>query len=181
LTRVAQAENQAAVRLRPAIAADRFRIRGWLADPQVQAWWGNAARAEAAFTLAITSPAAVCRVVECDGLPVGYAQAIEIGMLGEATVRELPAGTWAIDLFIASAKHRGHGVGPAALLQLTEEIFSTTLAVACCAMLSIRNEAAVRAFEHAGFRWLRIYRDALTGPVWLMLKERPSSSTAQCR
>ena len=65
------------------------------------------------------------------------------------------------------------GFAHAALDLLTEEVFATTLAVACSAVVSIRNEAAVRAYERAGFRWQRVWQDPLFGPCWLMLLERP--------
>ncbi len=65
------------------------------------------------------------------------------------------------------------------LALLTEEVFATTLAVACSAVVSIRNEAAVRAYERAGFRWLRVLQDPLLGPSWLMLKERPGPPQAR--
>jgi RimJ/RimL family protein N-acetyltransferase len=160
--------------LRPATPEDRFRIRRWLAEPDIQAWWGNAASAEAEINLAMASATALCRIVESAGAPIGYAHAVEIGLWGAPQPEEIPTGTWDIDLFIASAEHRGRGLGAAALALLTEEVFATTLAVACCAFVSIRNEAAVRAYEGTGFRWRRIWSDPLLGPAWLMLKERPT-------
>jgi len=162
------------VRLRPATPQDRFLIRRWLADPEVQTWWGNAAGAEAGITLAMTSPTALPRIIECDGAAVGYAHAVELGLWAEARPDELPTGSWDVDLFIASAAHRGRGLAPAALALLTEEVFATTLAVACSAVVSIRNEAAVRAYERAGFRWLRIWPDPLFGACWVMVKQRPA-------
>lgn len=162
-----------ALNLRPATPEDRFRIRRWLAEPDIQAWWGNWASAEAQINLAMSSDTALCRIIECDGSPIGYAHAVEIGLSGEARPEEVPAGSWDIDLFVASSEHRGRGLGAAALALLTEEVFASTLAVACCGVVSIRNEAAVRAYERAGFRWLRIWPDPLFGLSWLMLKERP--------
>jgi aminoglycoside 6'-N-acetyltransferase len=159
--------------LRPATPEDRFRIRRWLAEPEIQAWWGNAASAEAEINLALSSNAALCRIVEHDGTPIGYAHAVEIGIWGDGQPAELPAGAWDVDLFIASEEHRGRGLGHAALALLTEEVFATTLAVACAGLVSIRNETAVRAYEKAGFRWLRIWNDPLFGPCWLLLKQRP--------
>jgi aminoglycoside 6'-N-acetyltransferase len=159
--------------LRSALPEDRFRIRRWLADPQVQAWWGNAASAEAEITLAMASEASLCRIIEADGVPIGYAHAVEIGLWGEHRPDALPAGTWDIDLFIASAEHRRRDVAQAALALLVEEVFTTRLAVACCAVVSVRNEAAARAYERTGFRWTRIWQDPIDGPCWLMLRERP--------
>jgi RimJ/RimL family protein N-acetyltransferase len=159
--------------LRPATPGDRFLIRRWLADPAVQEWWGDAAGAEAAVTLAMESATALPRIIEHGGAPIGYAHAVEIGVWAEERPQDLPAGTWDIDLFIASAEHRGQGLATGALALLTEEVFGTTLAVACSAVVSIRNEAAARAYERAGFRWLRIWPDPLYGPCWLLVKERP--------
>ena len=170
---LADVEKSARITLRPATPEDRFLIRRWLAEPEIQAWWGSAASAEAGITLAMDSATALPRVIECDGRPIGYAHAVEIGLWAEERPQELPAGAWDIDLFIASAEHRGKGLGHRALTLLTEEVFSTTLAVACAAVVSIRNETAVRSYERAGFRWLRVWQDPLFGPSWLMLKERP--------
>jgi aminoglycoside 6'-N-acetyltransferase len=171
---MAASQGPAALRLRPATPEDRFRIRRWLAEPEVAAWWGNAASAEAEVNLALASEAALCRIIECDGTPVGYAHAVEAGVWGGKRPEELAPGTWDIDLFVASAEHRGRGLGAAALGLLAEEVFAATLAVACAGLVSVRNEAAVRAYERAGFRWRRIWHDPLFGPCWVMLKERPA-------
>ena len=166
--------NAVAVSLRPALAEDRFRIRRWLAEPEIEAWWGNAASAEAEINLAMSSEAALCRIIECEGLGVGYAHALEIGLWGEERPSELAPGTWHVGYFLSPVQHRGGGLGCAVLAQLAEEVFATTLAVACSGIVSIRNEAAARAYEGAGFRWRRIWSDRLLGPSWLMLKERPT-------
>lgn len=169
---MAGAETLREVRLRPATPEDRFTIRRWLADPKVQSWWGNVASAEAEITLAMSSPSALCRIIECDGLAVGYAQAAEVGLWGQDRPQLAP-GTWEIAYFMGPQDPGNAGLGPAALTLLVEEVFATTLALACCGVAPIRNEAAVRAYEKAGFRWQQIWRDALLGPAWLMLRERP--------
>ena len=166
--------SEIAVSLRPALAEDRFRIRRWLADPEVEAWWGNAASAEAEINLGMSSEAALCRIVESEGVPIGYAHALEIGLWAEERPAELASGTWHIGYFLASGQHRGGSLASAVLALLAEEVFATTLAVACSGVVSIRNEAAARAYERAGFRWLRIWSDRLLGPSWLMLKDRPT-------
>jgi RimJ/RimL family protein N-acetyltransferase len=167
------AASQPALGLRTATPEDRFRIRRWLAEPQIQAWWGNAASAEAEINVAMSSEAALCRIVEHGTLPIGYGHAVEVGLWAGPRPDELAPGTWDVDLFIASEAHRGRGIGAAALDMLVAEVFATTLAVACCGLVSIRNEAGVRAYERAHFRWRRIWNDPLFGPSWLMLRERP--------
>jgi hypothetical protein len=98
-----------ALTLRPATPEDRFRIRRWLAEPEIQAWWGNAASAEAEINLAMASDTALCRIVEADGAPVGYAHAVEIGVWGAPPPRRCLRAPWDIDLFIASQSTAGVG------------------------------------------------------------------------
>jgi aminoglycoside 6'-N-acetyltransferase len=171
---VADIDSEHDVRLRPATPEDRFRIRRWLAEPEIAAWWGNAASAEAEIGLAMASDTAVCRIVMCAEAPIGYAHAVDVGLWGGVRPEEMDPGTWDVDLFIASERHRGRGLGAVALERLVDEVFATTLAVACCGLVSVRNETAVRAYERAGFAWRRIWDDPLLGPSWLMLKVRPS-------
>jgi aminoglycoside 6'-N-acetyltransferase len=164
--------NEVSVSLRPALAEDRFRIHRWLADPKVAAAWGSPASAEAEISLALMSHTAVCRMVDGNGAPIGYAQALEVGLWTEERPSELAPGTWHIGYFLAPG-HHDMRTGAAVLGLFCAEIFATTLAVACSSLVSIGNEAAARAFERAGFRWRRICNDRLLGPCWLMLKERP--------
>lgn len=163
------------VRLRPASTADWPLIRRWLARPDIQRWWGPQASAEAEVLMALDSTHAISRIIEVDGTPVGYAHAVDATLWGEALPDDLSPGTWDLDIFIASENHRGKGVGEAALQLLKEEVFSTTLALAVCIFAPIENEAAVRAYERAGFRWRRVWHDPIAGPEWFMVAERPKS------
>ena len=165
--------NEVAVSLRPALVEDRFRIRRWLADPEVHAWWGNRASAEAEISLALESESALCRMVEANRVAIGYAHALEIGLWTAERPSDLAPGTWHVGYLLATGQHRDIGTGAAVLHLLSAEVFATTLAVACTSVVSVRNEAAARACERAGFRWRRIWQDRLLGPSWLMLKERP--------
>jgi aminoglycoside 6'-N-acetyltransferase len=160
------------VRLRPAQRRDWDLIRGWLARPDIEAWWGPRSATEAEVNIALGSSHALSRIIEANGEPVGYAHAVDATMWGEELPEDLAPGTWDLDLFIASEEHRGRGVGQTALAQLKDEVFTTTLATAVCVFPSIRNERAVRAYEKAGFRWKRIWNDPHTGPAWFMVAER---------
>ena len=162
-----------ALTLRPATGEDRFRIRRWLSSPAAAVWWGTASSVEAEISLATGSTAALCRVAESAGKPVAYAQAVEAGLWNEERPPELRPGTWHLAYLPASEEANGTGLASAVLAQLAGEVFATTLAVACSATVSVRNEAAARAYERAGFRWQRLWSDRLLGPSWLMLKQRP--------
>jgi hypothetical protein len=164
---------QASVFLRPATPQDRFRIRRWLADPAIQAWWLNAASAEALITLAMASQAALCRIIEAGSEPIGYAQAMDVGLWGGRETEDLAPATWNIDYFLLPRALVTPAVGAVVLRLLSEEVFATRLAVACSAIVSVKNEVAARSFEKAGFRWQRICQEAAAGPAWQMVKQRP--------
>ena len=159
------------VRLRPATRADWGLIRGWLARPDIEAWWGPVSATEAEVNLALGSSHAICRIIEAHGEAAGYAQAVDATLWGEDLPEDLEPGTWDLDLFIASEERRGKGLGQAALGLLKDEVFATTLAVAVCVFPSIKNERAVRAYEKAGFRWRRIWHEPDGGPSWFMVAE----------
>jgi ribosomal protein S18 acetylase RimI-like enzyme len=171
---VSPSPPQASLNLRHATPQDRFRIRAWLADPAIQARWVNAASAEALITLAMASQGALCRIIEADTRPIGYAQAMDVGLWGDVGDHELAPATWNIDYFLVSGELADPALGRVVLERLCEEVFATRLAVACSAIVSVKNEAAARAFEKAGFRWQRIWHDWAAGPAWLLVKERPA-------
>lgn len=164
-----------AVRLRPAKAKDWDMIRAWLATPDIQAWWGPATATQAEVQIALNSGHAICRIIEADGVAAGYAHAVDATLWGADLPQDLDAGTWDLDLFIARRELRGQGVGAAALTLLKAEVFASTMALAVCVFPSVKNEAAVRAYEKAGFRWKRIWNDPHMGPSWFMIAERPQA------
>ncbi len=167
-------DGQAAIALRPALRTDWDLIRGWLGRADIQDWWGPVSATEAEVNMALNSQHALCRIIEADGQPVGYAHAVDATLWGDNLPQDLEPGTWDLDLFIASEEHRGRGVGQAALALLKDQVFASTLAVAVCVFPSVKNERAVRAYEKAGFRWKRIWNDPNSGPSWFMVAERSS-------
>lgn len=183
------------VRLRCASIEDWPMIRRWLGQPEVIRWWGPRATTEAEVMLAMGTAQAICRIIEINEVieplasgaepdpavaldvrytPIGYAHAIDAGLAGPPRLDVLASGTWQIDLFVASAEHRGRGIGGVVLKAMRDEVFETTLAVAAAAFVAVGNEKAVRAYEQAGFKWRAIARDANRGADWLMLAERPT-------
>ena len=112
------------ITLRPATPEDRFRIRRWLAEPEIQAWWGNAASAEAEINLAMASDTALCRIVEADGAPIGYAHAVEIGIWGAPRPEEVPPGEATVTLTVPAA-----WAGAAAVIQVAERTVNGTESV----------------------------------------------------
>lgn len=163
------------ITLRPATRADFGLIRRWLARPDIQDWWGPVSATEAEVNMALATDHAICRMIENNGQPVGYAHAVDATLWGENLPHELEPGTWDLDLFVADEESRGKGVGQQALSLLRDEVFATTLAVAVCIFPSVKNERAVRAYEKAGFRWRSVWHDPETGPAWFMVAKRDAS------
>ncbi len=164
--------------LAPLDGRDGALIRQWLRDTHVQAWWGNAASAEAEMSLARASEGALCRMIRLGVRPIGYAQAVEYGPAATTRADPVPAGSWECRIFVGSPEHRGRGFGQQALDTLVHEVFSSTLALACVIPVSIRNERAARAYEAIGFRWIAISDDPVHGASWVMLRDRPRAPRA---
>ena len=158
------------VTLRPASSRDVAVIDGWLTQPEVQRWWGSLPAAQAAVIAALQTPAGLCSIVTVNGTPAGYIQAEE----AQAGLISAPVepGAYRLDAFIGEPRLRGQGVGRTALELASREVFETTLALSLVTVVSIRNEAAVRLFERAGFTWKRVLEDPLLGPCWLMVRPR---------
>jgi aminoglycoside 6'-N-acetyltransferase len=168
-----RAEFEGDVRLREATPEDRFRIHRWFSDPALSARWGSTASAQAEISIALGSATALSRIIMCDRADIGYAHAIEISVPGGTVPDNLLPGTWDVLAIVTRQEHTAREEA-AALALITSEVFATTLALACCGLVSVRNEIAARAYESAGYRWARIWHDPSRGPVWLMLKERPA-------
>lgn len=171
--------SDAIARLRAATLEDWPLIRRWLGQPEVVRWWGPRATTEAEVMLAMSTPQAICRIIEAPAaasgwVGVGYAHALDAGLAGSPRIDVLPPGAWQIDVFVASAGHRGRGIGGIALQQMRDEVFETTMAVAVAAFVAVGNEKAVRAYEQAGFSWRAVARDRDRGAAWLMVVERAS-------
>lgn len=161
------------IALRQAAGQDWATIRGWLRLPEIQRWWGTASSTEAEVRLVMETPSAMARIVTAGSEPIGYAHAIDALHWGSGLPEAMPPGTWDIDVFIAPTEWRGRGAGRRAVELIAAEVFATTLAPAVSVFTSVRNEKAVRAYEKAGFRWVRIHDDPIDGPSWMMIMERP--------
>ena len=160
------------IALRPTVPADWDRVRAWLRQPEIQAWWGGFSAAEAEIAIAAESPSALCRMIVADSLQIGYGQAIDADLVASTRTKALPPGAYIAALFIADPAHRRRGAGEDALAALTQEVFSSTLAIACATVVPVRYEPAVRAAERAGYRWIGVADDGATGQSWLMVRER---------
>ena len=160
------------VRLVAVTRDNRDRIRRWLTDATIRGWWGTPGSVEAEIAIAHDSPNAIRRMIAVDGVTVGYAHALDAGLLESADRCGANAGLWQCSFLIGSDAHRGRGFGATALDSLVAEVFATTLALGCEIRVPVRSERAVREIEGVGFRWHRVEPDQTLGPVWIMRRVR---------
>jgi RimJ/RimL family protein N-acetyltransferase len=161
------------ITLGPLHTPDWDKVRAWLQQAEIQAWWGGLAAAEAEIAIAADSPSAICRLILADTTPIGYGHALDADIVRSGHADGLPAGAYMISLFIADPAHRQRGAGETALAALTHEVFASTLAPATATLVPVRYEAAVRAAERAGYGWVGVRDDGASGRSWIMVRERP--------
>jgi len=151
------------------------RLRDWLNTPHVYEWWGVDAAADG-----LGGPgdkAATLEAVEAGylpelerGGPTGYHLIVlhgtPIGMIQwyplaaypgyAAEIGEPAADAAGIDLFIGDPTQVGRGLGPVVLRTFVESIvFAHAEITRCVGAPDVRNRRSIRAFEKAGFRWVR--------------------------
>lgn len=101
-------------------------------------------------------------VIELNGRPIGQIQSylVEDHPDYAAELGELPTRALSIDLLIGEAELIGKGHGPALIRAFIEEELPRYGVDYCVIGPASRNAAAIRAYEKAGFRFLRRYREA---------------------
>lgn len=96
-------------------------------------------------------------IIEIGATPIGYVQCYLIGDWPDyakyVAENENAAG---MDVFIGEPEYARRGLGPLILRAFMREVvFPTTGAVNCIIGPAVNNRAAIRAYEKAGFRYLK--------------------------
>jgi aminoglycoside 6'-N-acetyltransferase len=152
------------------LTRDSDRLRGWLAQPYVSKWWGDAARAmEHARQCAPESHA----LIVADRTPVGYLcwQEPPKEEREAAGLTDLPRGLVDIDILIGEADVLGQGVGSRALELLLSRLRCEASVAFAGLGTSASNTNAIRCFEKAGFRLFREFLDPEWGPCKYLIAE----------
>lgn len=140
----------ASVALRPFDAArDRALVAGWLAQPDVRRWWGDAAATLAELT---DRPPGTAALVVWAGRPVGVLawQVPTRAELAAAGLDDLPPDLVDVDVMIGAPDARGRGVAPAALrLWCAQRSAEGVRLVGLAAATA--NGPALAAYAKAGF------------------------------
>jgi aminoglycoside 6'-N-acetyltransferase len=142
-------------------------VRRWLLEPHVKRWWDEGVKSpypDAAieeYREAIEGKDPTYHyVVRVDGRPAGMFQHYRIGDDPEyAEALALGEDAVGIDLFIGEVDLIGRGHGPQMVVQFLRDVAFPFHGIDVCVIgPSVKNVAAIRAYEKAGFRPLREVR-----------------------
>lgn len=149
-------------------------VRSWSRGALARSTWGARGRIEAELALAAGEPAGavIRRLIVWQGSPRGYLQAVP----AEAGAPGVEPGSLEVGLLLASERAEPAPWLAAAILAFAADVFSSSLALGLVTHPSVDAEAIVRAYEAAQFIWTRIEADRGRGPVWAMVRTRPSAS-----
>lgn len=155
-------------------------LHRWLNLPHVKQWWGDAdagyAEVVAHYTPRLEGDEPVHSfLIHCDGVPVGFIQTYLIRDFSEYGLDLPPEEHIAgVDLFIGEPAYLNRGIGSRALRQFLDEIvFGELQSQKCMIDPEPANVRAIRAYERAGFRYVRtIQRPHEAKPSYIMRVDR---------
>ena len=138
--------------LRRATRDDRRALERWDAHDDVASWAGSDGPWDWERELGVEDPAQEMFIITENDEPRGFLQLLDAasdhhGYWGPAT----PAGTWAIDLWIGDADHRGRGLGAWAMQRALERAFDHHGAREVLVDPLVSNHAAIRFYQRCGF------------------------------
>jgi len=146
------------------------RLRDWLHRPHVARWWGDP---QLALENSLRCSPENHAVIVADEAPVGYLcwQIPPQSELEAAGLADLPEDLMDIDVLIGERGCIDRGVGPRSLSLLLARLRVDPLVTVAGVGTSVSNQRAIRAFEKAGFRLFREFRDPEFGSCWYMVIE----------
>lgn len=152
---------------RPVTRDDLPMLAGWLAAPEVAAWWEGVDRQIALVTEDLDHPAMTQVIALLDGQPIAYAQHYPVQAWPAPHFAHLPADAIAIDVFSGPA---GRGHGSRWLRALGDLLLRQSPVLAIDP--DPENRRAIRAYENAGFSGSDIRIDGEGHSVRVMTRLR---------
>jgi aminoglycoside 6'-N-acetyltransferase len=141
-------------------------VRTWLLRPHVRAWYDDVPAqtypddsiAEYREAIRGEDPTDLY-LIKLDGRPIGEIQSYRVDDQPDYAAQiALDRPAVGIDLFIGEADLIGKGHGPALIRAFLRDVAFPRYGVDLCVIGPTRsNTAAIRAYEKAGFRFLKIY------------------------
>lgn len=154
---------------------DAERLAAWLRAPHVSRWWGDP---DTQLKSVLKEPVGgEHALIVADDVPVGYVrwEKASRAELQEAGLHEIPDGTVDIDIAIGELAFVGSGVASRALKIVVEKLISAMSLPMIMMATSVENKMAIRAYEKAGFRRVRVFNDPEYGQMWLFSFEGRSA------
>lgn len=162
------------VSFRPIGRADPPTLARWLAQPHVERWWPDPARALASIAGHLDDAAIDCFVMVLDGREAGYLQSYSPHAWADHPFFDRPRGSRGLDMFIGEPALVGRGYGSRATRAFADRLFAAGVPEALIDPHP-DNKAAIRAYEKAGFTAYG-ERDTDWGRVVLMRLPNPALS-----
>ena len=141
-------------------------IRAWLLHPHVRRWYDDVATVPYPDDAIADDLRAIhgadptdLYVIKLDGRPIGEIQSYRIDDHPEySAMVALGRPAFGIDLFIGQLELIGRGHGPTLIRAFLRDIAFPRYGLDLCVIgPSLSNAAAIRAYEKAGFRFLKNY------------------------
>ena len=161
---------------------DYGHLARWLSDPRVLAFYGGRDRAldlegvERKYAPRIRGeePVEPC-LIELDGQPIGYLQYYRVQDPREYELDDAE-GVWGMDLFIGEPELWSRGYGSAAVDAVARRLVEGEGAARVVIDPHVANPRAIRAYEKAGFRRVKVLREhewheGRRRDCWLMVRE----------
>lgn len=171
-----------AVSFRPLTPEDLPLLHEWLARPHVAEWWSGSpslADVEAEFGPMLDGASTTQAYIALgDGRPIGYIQSyVALGSGDGWWPDEVDPGVRGIDQFLGHPEQLDRGLGTAMVRAFIDRLFTDPAVTRIQTDPSPDNGRAIRCYEKAGFRAVRVV-DTPDGPALLMVCERPPGGTA---
>lgn len=127
----------------------------WLNAPHVTEWWGETSLA----TALDVGPAGACRIIEADGVPVGFLRwhPLTRAELDEAGLDDIPDGGVDLDILIGEADRLQQGIGAEALRVAVAGLERDTAATFFSVCTETRNTRAQACYRKVGFAIARTF------------------------
>jgi aminoglycoside 6'-N-acetyltransferase len=148
------------IQFRPLTLGDLALMHRWLNNDFVARWWPGwpsleQVRAKYAPRISGGDPTK-CFIVEVDAAPTAFIQCYYIRDYPEYAIGPEAANAAGIDLFIGEREHAYRGLGPCVIREfLGRVVFCEFQVDSCIIGPAQNNHAAIRAYEKAGFKYLK--------------------------
>jgi aminoglycoside 6'-N-acetyltransferase len=133
-------------------------LRDWLAREHVRRWWRDPIESLAEYEQAIDGLDPTDHyLILLDGRPVGMIETYLVSDHPEwEAIVQVGEGVAGVDLLIGEEELTGLGLGPQVLAAFVDEVvFKSPATDAVVASVDEHNRRSRRAFEKAGFRYVR--------------------------